>query len=342
MMANFDQEEDGMARAKRIHPSFVGSLLALVFAVNAMPQFACAQAYPTKPLRLIVSFAPGGPTDIVARITAQKMSEGLGQQVIVENRGGAGGTVGADVVAKAAGDGYTLLLGTISTLGLASAMYPNLPYDPRKAFAPISLLTNAYFVIGANVAAVPGTLRDFIAEAKAAPGKFNFASNGAGNITHVAGEMFASLVGVKLVHIPYKGSAPAAADVAAGRAHVQFDVLPAFQQHIAAGKVKILALASPKRDPQLPNVPTTTELGLAKFVISAWFGLVATAGTPDTAIRRLNAEVVRGQATNEVREAILKLGLEPAAGTPEQFAALIAEENARWPEIVKAAGVKLE
>jgi tripartite-type tricarboxylate transporter receptor subunit TctC len=301
-----------------------------------------AQGYPTKPLRLIVAFAPGGPTDIVARITAQKMSEGLGQQVIVENRGGAGGTVGADAAAKAPGDGHTLLLGTISTLGLAPAMYPNLPYDPRKAFAPISLLTNAYFVIGANAAAVPNTLREFIAQAKAAPGKFNFASNGAGNITHVAGEMFAAMVGAKLVHVPYKGSAPAAADVAAGRSHVQFDVLPAFQQHIAAGKVKALAVASPKRDPKLPDVPTTAELGLPKFVLSAWFGLVATAGTPEQAVRRLNAEVVRGQATSEVRDAILKLGLEPAAGTPEQFAALIAEENARWPEIVKAAGIKID
>jgi len=312
----------------------------IVAALSAAPGYA--QNYPTKPIRLIVSFAPGGPTDIVARIAAQKISEGIGQQVIVENRGGAGGTVGAEAAAKAPGDGYTLLLGTISTLGIAPSVYRNLGYDPRKSFAPVSLLTNAYFVIGANAASVPPTLREFIAQAKAAPGKFNFASNGVGNITHIAGELFNMMAGVKLVHIPYKGSAPAAADVAAGRAHVQFDVLPAFQQHIAAGKVRILAFAGPKRDAKLPDVPTTAEVGLPKFVLSAWFGLVATAGSPDQAIRRLNAEVVRGLAASDAREAILKLGLEPAAGTPEQFGALIAEENARWMETVKAAGIKLE
>jgi tripartite-type tricarboxylate transporter receptor subunit TctC len=339
-MQHADIADIGVGLRRGIGRSLASGIALFFAALSAAPGHA--QSYPTKPIRLIVSFAPGGPTDIVARIVAQKVSEGIGQQVIVENRGGAGGTVGAEAAAKSPGDGYTLLLGTISTLGIAPAVYPNLAYDPRKSFAPISLLTNAYFVIGANAAAVPGTLREFIAQAKSAPGKFNFASNGVGNITHIAGELFNSMAGVKLVHIPYKGSAPAAADVAAGRAHVQFDVLPAFQQHMAAGKVRILVVASPKRDPQLPDVPTTAEAGLPKFVISAWFGLVATAGTPDQAIRRLNAEVVRGLAAGDAREAILKLGLEPAGGTPEQFAALIAEENARWPEIVKAAGIKLD
>ena len=303
---------------------------------------AHAQSFPTKPLRLIVSFVPGGPTDIVARVVAAKMSDSLAQQVVVENRGGAGGTVGADAVAKSPGDGYTLLLGTISTLGVAPSVYPNLPYDPRKSFAPLSLLTNAYFVIGANNSAVPGTLKEFIALAKANPGKFNFASNGAGNITHIAGELFNNMVGAKIVHIPYKGSAPAALDVAAGRAHVQFDVLPAFQQHIAAGKLKALAIASPKRDSRIADVPTTAEAGLPEFVLSAWFGLVATGGTPEPVIRRLNAEVNKGLAANDVKETIFKLGLEPAGGTPEQFAALIAYENDRWPPIVKAAGIKLD
>jgi tripartite-type tricarboxylate transporter receptor subunit TctC len=320
------------------------ALAAAMALLAALPPtaHAQAQAYPSKPVHLIVSFVPGGPTDIVARVVAQKISEPLGHQVIVENRGGAGGTVGADVAAKAPGDGYTLLLGTISTLGVAPSVYPNLPYDPRKAFAPISLLTNAYFVIGANVEAVPGTLRDFIAMAKANPGKFNFASNGAGNITHIAGELFNNMTGVKLVHIPYKGSAPAAADVAAGRAHVQFDLLPAFQPFMVAGKIRALAVASPKRDPRLADVPTTAEAGLPNFVLSAWFGLVATAGTPETAIRRLNAEVVRALSATDVRDAIVKLGLEPAPTTPEEFGALIAEENTRWPPIVKAAGIKLE
>jgi tripartite-type tricarboxylate transporter receptor subunit TctC len=301
-----------------------------------------AQSYPAKPLRLVVSFPPGGPTDIVARIVAQKMSEGLGQQVIVDNRAGAAGTVGAEAVAKAPGDGHTLLLGTISTLGVAPSTFPNLPYDPRKAFAPISLLTNAYFVIGANAAAVPGTLREFIEQAKAMPGKFNFASNGTGNITHIAGEMFNTMAGVKLVHIPYKGTAPAALDVAAGRAHVQFDVPTAFQQHIVAAKIRALALAGPKRDPRMPDVPTTAEAGLPGFVLSAWFGLVASGGTPDQVIRRLNAEVLKGLAASDVRETIAKLGLEPAGNTPEQFAALIAEENTRWAQTVKAAGLKFQ
>ncbi|OGA94962.1 MAG: hypothetical protein A3G27_15770 [Betaproteobacteria bacterium RIFCSPLOWO2_12_FULL_66_14] len=320
---------------------FIGLSIALAVAAFG-PSSGHAQGYPVKPLRLIVGFPPGGPTDIVARIVAQKMSAGLGQQVFVDNRAGAAGTVGADAVAKAPGDGYTLLLGTISMLGLAPSTFPNLPYDPRKAFAPVSQLTNAYFVIAANAAAVPGTMKEFIAQAKSSPGKFNFASNGAGNITHIAGEMFNSLVGTKLIHVPYKGTAPAALDVAAGRAHIQFDVLTAFQQHMQAGKIRALAVAAPRRDPQLPDVPTTAEAGLPDFVLSAWFGLVATAGTPDQAVRRLNGEVVKALAAADVRATLAKLGLEPAGGTPEQFAALIARENARWPKIVKAAGLKFE
>ncbi|OFZ97199.1 MAG: hypothetical protein A3H35_06075 [Betaproteobacteria bacterium RIFCSPLOWO2_02_FULL_62_17] len=322
-----------------LNTATAAALATVALLAATQPQ---AQSFPSKPLRLIVAFVPGGPTDIVARVVAGKMSEGLGQQVLVENRGGAGGTVGADVAAKSPGDGYTLLLGTISILGVAPSVYPNLPYDPRKSFAPVSLLTNAYFVIGANNTAVPGTLQEFIAQAKASPGKFNFASNGAGNITHIAGELFNNMAGTKIVHIPYKGSAPAAVDVAAGRAHIQFDVLTAFQQHIAAGNLKALAVAAPKRDPKLPNVPTTAEAGLPAFVLSAWFGLVATAGSPEPVIRRLNAEVNKGLAANDVRETIAKLGLESAGGTPEQFAALIAYENERWPAIVKAAGIKLD
>jgi tripartite-type tricarboxylate transporter receptor subunit TctC len=332
---NFTKRGSGMA----VCAAAAMGLGVTLLGVAAGP--ALAQGFPSKPLKLVVSFVPGGPTDIVARVVAAKMSDGLGQQVVVENRGGAGGTVGADAVAKSPGDGYTLLLGTVSTLGVAPSVYPNLPYDPRKAFAPVSLLTDAYFVIGANTA-LPGTLKEFIALAKANPGKLNFASNGAGNITHIAGELFNNMVGTQIVHIPYKGSAPAALDVAAGRAQVQFDVLPAFQQHIAAGKLKALAIASPKRDSRIPDVPTTAEAGLPGFVLSAWFGLVATAGSPEPVIRRLNAEVNKGLAASDVRESIFKLGLEPAGGTPEQFAALIAHENDRWPPIVKAAGIKLD
>ncbi len=317
------------------------SITALIMVAAALAATDIyAQGYPVKPVRLVVGFSPGGPTDIVARLVAEKISPALGQQVIVDNRPGAAGTVGAEAVAKAPKDGYTLLLGTISMLGLAPSTFPNLPYDPSKDFAPISLLTNAYFVIGANAAGVPDTLKEFIAQAKANPDKFNFASNGSGNITHIAGEMFNTLTGTKLVHIPYKGTAPAAFDVAAGRAHVQFDLLTAFQQHLQAGRIKILAVAAPKRDPRLPDVPTTAESGLQNFVLSAWFGLVTTAGTPDPVVRRLNSEVLKALAASDVQERITKLGLEPAGGTPEQFAALIDEENARWPRIVKAAGLK--
>jgi tripartite-type tricarboxylate transporter receptor subunit TctC len=300
-----------------------------------------AQSYPSKPVRLIVSFVPGGPTDIVARVVAQRISEPLGQQVIVENRGGAGGTLGADVAAKAAPDGYTLLLGTISTLGLAPSTYPNLPYDPVKAFAPVSLLTNTFFVIAVNES-MPATFKEFLALARANPGKHNFASNGAGNITHVAGELFNNMAGTRLIHVPYKGSAPAAADVAAGRAHVQFDGLTTFQQFIQAGRIRALAFTGPRRDPRLPEVPTTAELGFPDFRRSAWFGLVATGGSPESAIRRLNAEVVKALNAADVQATLTKLGLEPAPTTPEQFGALIAEENRRWPPIVKAAGIKAE
>jgi tripartite-type tricarboxylate transporter receptor subunit TctC len=314
-----------------------GPLLGALWATHSV-----AQAYPSKPLRLVVGFPPGGPTDIVARIVAQKMGAGLGQQVIVDNRAGAAGTVGADAVAKAPGDGHTLLLGTISMLGVAPSTFPNLPYDPRKAFAPISLLTNAYFVIGANKEAVPATLRQFIARAKANPGKFNFASNGTGNITHIAGEMFNNMVGIKVVHVPYKGTAQAAADVAAGRAHIQFDVLTAFQSHMQADKIRALAVAGPKRDPRLPNVPTTAEAGVPDFVLSAWFGLVASGGTPNHIVRRLNAEVRTALDAPDVRATIDKLGLEPAGNTPEEFAAIIEKETTRWAQVVKAAGLKFD
>jgi tripartite-type tricarboxylate transporter receptor subunit TctC len=319
-----------------MHPN--SRLLAGLLCAALAPSVG-AQTYPAKPIRLIVSFVPGGPTDIVARVVAQKISEPLAQQVIVENRGGAGGTLGADVAAKATPDGYTLLLGTISTLGLAPSTYPNLPYDPVKAFAPISMLTNAYFVIGANES-MPGTLKELIAQTKS--GKHNFASNGAGNITHVAGELFNNMTGTKLVHIPYKGSAPAAADVAAGRAHVQFDVLTTFQQFIPTGRIRALAVAGPKRDPRLPDVPTTAEAGIPDFRLSAWFGLVATAGSPAAVVRRLNGEVVKALNAADVLATINKLALEPAPTTPEQFATIISEENRRWPPIVKAAGIKLE
>jgi tripartite-type tricarboxylate transporter receptor subunit TctC len=321
-----------------LNKPFAAALAAV--AVAAFASTVHSQTYPTKPVRLVVGFAPGGPTDIVARLVAQKISGPLGQQVLVDNRAGAAGTVGAEAVAKSPKDGYTLLLGTISMLGLAPSTFPRLGYDPRKDFAPISLLTNSWFVIAVNAETMPTTLKQFIALAKANPGKFNFASNGAGNITHIAGEMFNLLTGTKLVHVPYKGTAPAALDVAAGRAHVQFDVPTAFQAH--TGKVRLLAITGPKRDPQLPNVPTTVEAGLPQFTLSAWFGLVTTAGTPEPIVRRLNAEVVKALGESDVRASIVKLGLEPAPSTPEQFAAVIEEENSRWPKIVKAAGLKFE
>jgi tripartite-type tricarboxylate transporter receptor subunit TctC len=302
---------------------------------------ALAQPYPSKPIKLIVPFPPGGNTDIVGRMMAQKMSDGLGQQVYVENRGGAGGTIGAEAAAKSPNDGYTIFFSTTGTLAAAPAMQPGLRYDPIKSFAPISTLANAPVVV--IVGELPAkSLRELIELAKSQPGALKYGSAGTGHFVHVAGEMFKAAAGVDLLHVPYKGVAPALVDLLGGRIDVMFDAFAQYDPHLQSGKLRALAVAHPKRLSRLPNVPTTAEAGLPGYTAASWFGFAAPAGTSPEAVNRLNAETLKALANAEVTQTMAKLGLEVAGSSPQQYAAMLAEDLARWRDIVKTAGIKLE
>ena len=304
--------------------------------------FAAAQGYPSKPIQLIVPFPPGGPTDIVGRLVAQKISEALGQPVVVENRAGAGGTVGSIAASKAAPDGYTLLYGSTSTLAIAPSLYKNLPYDPRKSFAPVSLVSRGPILVAVNAEVPAGTLKEFIELAKKQPGKLAYSSAGSGTPPHLAGELFKTVAGVELLHVPYKGGAPAITDLVGGQVQAIFEGQVALQPHLQSGKVRALAITGDKRSPSLPDVPTAAEAGLAQYDANFWSGLVAPAGTPAEAIRRLNEVLVKALASGEVRETLAKQGLEASGNTPEQFAAYIAAEIDKWARVVNASGAKLD
>jgi tripartite-type tricarboxylate transporter receptor subunit TctC len=300
-----------------------------------------AQGYPDKPLKLVVPFPPGGPTDIVGRLVAQKLAEGIGQPVVVENRPGAGGTVGSTAVARAPADGYTLLYGS-TTLAIAPSLYRDLAYDPRTAFAPISLVSRGPIIVAVNAQLPAKTLKDFIALAKSSPGRINYGSAGSGTPPHLAAELFKTVAGVDLVHVPYKGGGPAVSDLAGGQVQVIFEGLPTLLPHIKSGKVRALAITGAKRDPALPEVPTFAEAGLPGYDANFWNGLVAPAGTPAEVIARLNSVLVQALATPEVHAALVRLGLEAAGTTPQQFGDFIAAEIDKWARVVKASGAKID
>ena len=302
-----------------------------------------AQSYPTHPPRLIVPFPAGGSTDLIGRSLAKKLGEGLGQQLIVENRVGAGGTIGLTTLAKSPADGYTLGLGTVSTLGMAPVVRANPPYDSLAAFAPVSLVASAPFIVVVNASVPAKSLGELIALARANPGRYNFGSIGDGTLQHFAGESFKSLARVEIVHVPYKGAAPVLVDLLAGQVQIGFDIIASFQlQNIQSGRLRALAVLGPKRVAQLPSVPTAEEAGLPRLDVTAWFGLVAPKGTPADIITRLNAEVRKAVASAELREAIATQGLEPVADSPQEFAAFIEKEITRWAQVVKTSGFKVE
>ena len=304
---------------------------------------ALAQVYPSHPVRLIVPFPAGGSADLIGRAAAKKMSEGLGQQVLVENRAGAGGTIGTGAVAKSPADGYTLGLGTVSTLAMAPVVRANPPYDSLAAFAPVSLVASAPFILVVNASVRAGSLAELIALAKAKPGGLNFASIGDGTLQHFTGESFKSLAGIDIVHVPYKGVAPALVDLLGGQVQIGFDIVASFQlQNLQSGKLRALAVLGPARVAQLPAVPTAAEAGLAGLAATAWFGLIAPKGTPAEIVARLNAEVRKAVASAELRDAIATQGLEPAADSPQEFAELIEREMARWAQLAKAKGFRIE
>ncbi|MGJ7510504.1 Bug family tripartite tricarboxylate transporter substrate binding protein [Variovorax sp. GT1P44] len=327
---------------------------ALTLAATATLALAAGTAtaqttWPTKPVRIVVPFAPGGTTDILARAVAPELSKAFGQQFIVDNRAGAGGNVGAEIVAKSPNDGYTLLMGTVGTHGINRALYPKLPFDPIKDFAPITLVAAVPNVMEMNVdkakALNINNVADFVKYAKANPGKLNMASSGSGTSIHLAGELFKTMTGSYMTHIPYRGSGPALLDLVGGNADVMFDNLPSSMQQIKGGKLKALAVTSSQRSPALPDVPTVEEAGgpaLKGYEASSWFGLLAPAGTSPDIINRIQQEVAKALGTPTLKEKMVAQGAIPSGNTPAEFAKLIDSEHAKWAKVVKASGAKVD
>lgn len=302
---------------------------------------AAAQAYPTKPIRFIVPFAPGGGTDVLARLLAPQLTESLGQPVVVDNRGGAGGVIGADVAAKAPADGYTIVLGSPGPLTINPNLQ-KLPYDPQRDFAPIVLATISPFTMVVHPSLPVGSVKEFIALAKAKPGSLNFGTSGNGSVNHFSAELFKSLAGVDLVHIPYKGSGPAVLDLVAGRLHVVFENLPTILPHVRSGKLKLLAVGTKTRSALVPEYPTVAEAGVPGYESSTAFGVLAPAKTPAAIVTRLNQESSKAVQRPDSRDKLSGLGLEPVGGTPQQYAAHLKEELAKYGRIVKAAGIRID
>ena len=321
--------------------------LACTFAVLAS---AHAQGvWPTKPVRIVVPFAPGGTTDILARALVPDLSRAFGQQFIVDNRAGAGGNVGAEIVARAPGDGYTLLMGTVGTHGINRALYAKLTYDPIKDFAPVTLVAAVpnVMVMNADKAMAMGVknVQDFIRVAKASPGKMNMASSGNGTSIHLAGELFKSMTGTYMLHLPYRGSGPALMDMVAGNADVMFDNLPSSMAQIKAGKLTALAVTSGERSAALPDVPTVEQAGgpaLKGYEASSWFGLLAPAGTPPDIVNRIQQEVAKALASPAMKERLLAQGAIPGGNTPAEFTRHIDNEHRKWAGVVKASGAKVD
>ena len=322
---------------------------ATVLALASLaPLAAFAQAaWPAKPVRIVVPFAAGGTTDILARAVAQELTKSFGQSFVVDNKPGAGGNIGADIVAKAAPDGYTLLMGTVGTQSINKSLYAKMPYDPQKDFQPITLVAGVPNVMVVNAEKARerhiNTVQDFVKYAKANPGKLNMASSGNGTSIHLAGELFKSMAGVYMVHFPYKGSAPALVDMVGGTMDVMFDNLPSSLPQIKAGRLKALAVTSRERSAALPDVPTIEEAaGLKGFDATSWFGLLAPAGTPADIVNRIQQEVAKSLATPAVKEKLLSQGAIPSGNTPAEFAKHIDAEHKKWAAVVKASGAKVD
>jgi tripartite-type tricarboxylate transporter receptor subunit TctC len=319
-----------------MHRWALGALFACIATA------ASAQGYPNRTIRLVVPFPAGGTTDILAREVAQKLTEVLGQAVVVDNRPGAAGNIGSDLVAKSAADGYTLLMGTVGTHAINPSLYSKMPYDHVKDFAPVVLVAGVPNVLVVNPALPVNSVSDLIKLAKDKPGQINFASSGSGTSIHLSGELFKTMAGIDMTHVPYKGSSPALTDLIGGQVQIMFDNLPSALPQIKGGRLRAIAVTSLKRAPVLPDIPTINESGLPGFEASSWFGVLAPAGTPAAIVARINTEVNKWLQSPDAREQLLGQGAEAAGGSPEQFANHIRAESEKWAKVVKVSGAKVD
>jgi tripartite-type tricarboxylate transporter receptor subunit TctC len=316
----------------------VVATLVIVFGAAS----AVAQTYPTRPVTLVVPFPAGGGNDTMARLVAEKLSKALGQQVVVDNRGGGGGTIASRAVAKAAPDGYTLLLGFTGTLAINPSLYPNPGYDPRTDFAPIGLIATGPSVLIAHPSFPAQSVGELIAYAKANPGKINYASASIGTVAHMSAELFAHMAEIKIVHVPYRGTGPAMTDLLGGHVGIMFASIPTAIGHVRSGSLRALAVTTATRSGFLPEVPTIAESGLPGYAAAGRYGLLAPAGTPRPIIERLNAELNTALKAEDLRAKLATEGAEPLTSTPEEFAADIDREETKWSKVVKETGVKIE
>ena len=321
---------------------FGRAVCATLAVLLSFPLLAAEQAYPSKPIRLVVPFPAGGSLDVVARAIGQKLTEAWGQPVVIDNRPGAGGNIGADLVAKSAPDGYTILEGALSTHAVNVSLYAKMPYDPIKDFAPITLVAVTPNVLVLNASYPVNSVPELLAYARANPGKLSFGSGSNGSAGHLAGELFKTEAGVDMVHIPYKGGAPALQALLAGDTQLMFDNLANSAAQIKAGKLKALAVTTAKRSSLVPELPTLSETGLPGFDIYTWWGFMAPAGTPKEIVAKWNAEVTRILNSPEMKAFFAQQGAEPAPDSPEQFAALIRSEISKYAKIVKQSGAKVD
>ena len=310
--------------------------LMLVFGATAL-----AQEYPAKPIRVVVPFPPGGGSDLMARTVMQKLGESLGATMIIDNRGGAGGSIGSDIVAKSPADGYTLLI-ISGAHAINPSLYPKLPYDSVRDFAPVTMFTSGPGLLVVHPSVPAKTVKEFIALAKSRPGQLNYASAGIGTPPHLAGELFKTMAGVDIVHVPYKGNGPAYTDLIGGHVSVMFPTIPTAIPHVRAGKLRALAVTTRSRTPIAPELPPISESGVPGYDVSSWYGLLAPAGTPAAVVSRLQREIAKVLRSPDVGEKLTAQGLDLVGSTPDAFAAVIKSEIMKWAKVVKASGARAD
>lgn len=321
---------------------FILTLVTCAWSASVVAAAQPAESYPNRPIRLIVPFGPGAGVDVVGRVVGQKLTESLGQTIVIDNRAGAGGTLGASIAAKATSDGYTLVMGSIGSLGTSKGLYKDLAYDPIRDFAPITLAARAPSGLLVHAALPIKTTSELIAYAKASPGKLNAASAGNGSPSHLAVEMLKSMAGIRIVHVPYKGPAQALQAVASGEAQMQIQSLVSAMPHIQAGRMRLIATTGTKRSSQVPDIPTVSEAAVPAFEVYTWFGMLAPAGTPNSIVQKLNAEIVAVLRQPDVRKYLVNQGAEVVGNKPEEFAKFIEQEVAKWTKVIRESGARID